>query len=274
MDFSILITVYHKDNPKYLQEALESIRIQTVAPSEIIIVEDGPISSDLKKVILDFKDSNNCDIKILSLPENIGTGLAMNEGIKACSYDLIAKMDSDDISYPDRFEKQLRIFENNPEISFVSAYVAEFVNDNKDNVISYRILPEKHEDILSYARKRCPLNQPVVMYKKSAVLACDGYKKFTFGEDYDLWVRALLKGYKFYNIQEPLLYFRSNTDTIKKRGDFWYLKIDLSHHYDFYKMGFLTLPQFLYNSLIRIVVRLSPLKLRRYIYNKLLRSNK
>lgn len=272
--FSVLVTVYHKDNPSYLQEALDSIMTQSLLPDEVVVVEDGPIGSNLTEVIKRFKQNTNFVVNILSLPVNVGTGLAINAGLDFCSYDLVAKMDSDDINYPYRFERQIALFKKNPAIDFCSAFVSEFYNDDVSKIKAYRKLPESHENIVMYAKKRCPLNQPVVMYRRSAVLDSGGYRKYTFGEDYDLWVRALLKGYNFYNIQEPLLYFRSNIDTIKKRGSLWYLKIDLAHHYDFYKLGFLSLSQFIYNSVVRIFVRLSPIKLRILIYNKLLRSKK
>ncbi|GAB6011248.1 glycosyltransferase [Viscerimonas tarda] len=272
INFSALATVYHKDNPQFLKEALDSIVNQTRIPSEIVIVADGPLNMDLDKILNEFKSNYFYITKLIYLPRNIGTGKAINEGLKQCSYDLVAKIDSDDISFPTRFEKQLDVYEKNPELAFVSASICEFKNNDIHNISSYRVLPEKHGAIIKYAKRRCPMNQPAAMYRKSAIFDCGGYNNFTFGEDYDLWVRAIMKGYKFYNIQEPLLYFRTNEDSIKKRGGFWYLKIDMAHHYDFYKMGFLTFPQFVYNCAIRFVVRLIPIKLRQMVYSKLLRK--
>lgn len=272
INFSVLLTVYHKDNPEFLRLSLDSILNQTLQPSEVIIVADGPLTEALYQVIDVFKTDTDILVKEVFLSKNIGTGLAINEGLKQCSFDLVAKMDSDDINYPFRFEKQIKIFETYPELSIVGSSIAEFENNDPSKISSYRSLPQNHLEIVKYAKSRCPMNQPTVMYRKSDILACDGYRKFTFGEDYDLWIRAILKGYKFYNIQEPLLYFRTNVDTIKKRGGWWYLKIDLSHHYDFYKMGFISISQLLYNSSTRIVVRLIPLKLRLLFYKKVLRS--
>lgn len=274
MNFSVLLTVYYKDNPKFLEQALESVIKQTCSPSEIVIVGDGVLTDELYDIINAFKKDTDIFVKEVFLPENIGTGLAINEGLKACSFELVAKMDSDDINFPSRFETQVKIFQDYPELSFVGSSIAEFKDNDPSDIISFRILPQDHEEIVSYAKRRCPMNQPTVMYRKSDIFACGGYRKFTFGEDYDLWVRAMIKGYRFYNIQEPLLYFRSNTNTIKKRGGWWYLKIDLSHHYDFYRIGFLSFYQFLYNCTIRIVVRLIPVQLRLFVYRKLLRSSK
>lgn len=270
--FSALVTVYYKDSPLYLDQALNSVFDQTLTPNEVVILADGTLTDPLYKVIQSYVEKYPDLIKTVFLPQNIGTGLAINDGLRNCSYDLVAKIDSDDICFRSRFEKQIEIFKNNPELSFVSAFVAEFINEDINQVVSFRCLPEHNQDIVKYGKKRCPMNQPVIMYRKSAIIDCGGYNNFVFGEDYDLWVRAIIKGYKFYNIQEPLLYFRSNLDSIKKRGGWWYLKIDLSHHYDFYKIGYLSFSEFLYNSSIRIVVRLIPLKLRKFFYSKFLRS--
>ncbi|GAB6011247.1 glycosyltransferase [Viscerimonas tarda] len=266
MNFSVLLSIYCKENPLFLQKALDSVFNQTVPPAEVVLVKDGPLTPDLDRII-DAYQKNYPILKVISLPLNKGLGNALNEGIKHCSYEWIARMDTDDICYPYRFEKQLDIIRNQPDISFISSGIAEFI-DTPDNIRSYRNLPEKHNEIYLYAKKRCPVNHPATMYRKQAVIDAGGYKEFP--EDYHLWIRALMKGYKFYNIQEPLLYFRTNLDTIKRRGGWKYGIIELRHQYDFYKIGFLTFPQFVYNCAVRFVVRLIPPVLRQRVYNKLL----
>ena len=272
MTFSALVTVYYKDNPIFFEEALDSVYTQTITPSEVIIIADGPIGDTLEDIIDKYVVKYPLITKKIILPQNLGTGLAINEGLKYCTFDLVAKVDSDDINHSTRFARQLKMFEQQPELSIVGSNICEFINNDIDNITSYRIVPEKHDDIVKYAKKRCPLNQPSVMFRKSAIIASGGYKKFTFGEDYDLWVRVMMNGYKFYNIQDSLLYFRSSNDTIRKRGGLWYLRIDLSHHYDFYRMGFLTRYQFIYNIIIRVIIRLLPLNIRSFMYNKKLRT--
>lgn len=268
MKFSVLLSVYSKENPLFLKEALNSVFIQTVVPDEVILVKDGKLTTDLDRVIEDF-ETKYSTFKVVALDENIGLGGALNEGLKHCSYEWVARMDTDDICFPDRFEKQLNYIKLHPEVSFVSGSIAEFM-DTPDNIYSYRKLPEKHEDIYKYAKKRCPINHPAVMYKKEAVLNLGGY--YEFPEDYHLWIRALSNGYKFYNIQEPLLYFRINLDMIRRRGGLDYAKIEMKHQWEFYKIGFISYPQYIYNCIIRFTVRLIPIRLRSVVYFKLLRK--
>lgn len=269
INFSVLLSIYYKENTTFLKEALDSVFNQTISPAEVVFVKDGSLTPDLDAVISEYE--SRCSIlKVISLPENKGLGHALNEGINHCSYDWIARMDTDDICFPDRFEKQMEIIEKYPELSFISSSIAEFVN-SPDEVVSYRNLPEFHDEIYTYAKIRCPLNHPVVMYRKQAVLDCGGYREFP--EDYHLWVRALMKGYKFYNIQEPLLYFRSNIDTIKRRGGWKYAIAEIGHQREFYKIGFISYPQFLKNGISRFVVRIIPPKIRYYLYSGLLRTN-
>lgn len=271
-NFSALVTVYQKDKPLYFKEALDSILNQTTPPSEIIIVQDGPLTEDLESIVNNFKTSCPNLVKIVPIPQNVGTGFAINEGLKNCTFDLVAKVDSDDINFSNRFEQQINIFNKYPDLSVVSSSIVEFQNDNIKDIISYRIVPELHENIVKFARKRSPINHPVVMYKKADIIAAGGYNCLTYGEDYDLVIRMILKGFKFYNISQPLLYFRSNIDTIKKRGGWWYLKLELQLHYKFYKIGFLTLPQFISNISIRTFFRIIPANIRKRAYQKLLRK--
>lgn len=268
MNFSVLISLYNKENPSSLKQALDSIFNQTVMPNEVVLVKDGPLTPELDEVINNYA-THHQELKIIKLEKNMGLGYALNIGIEQCSNDWIARMDADDICFPDRFEKQIAIINKKVNISFIGSTIAEFY-DEPSNIISYRNLPEKQGDIFNYAKRRCPLNHPTVMYRKKAVIDSGGYKEFP--EDYHLWVRALMKGYEFYNIQEPLLYFRSNINTIRKRGGWKYLKLDIKHQLDFYKIGFLTLPQFISNISIRTFFRIIPANIRKRAYQKLLRK--
>lgn len=268
INFSVLLSIYYKENTTTLKEALDSVFIQSISPTEVVLVKDGSLTAELDAIVSEY-ESRYPTMKVISLPENKGLGFALNEGIKHCSYDWIARMDGDDICFPNRFEKQLGIIEKHPDLSFLSSSIAEFVN-SPEEVVSYRSLPEFHKEIYDYAKTRCPLNHPVVMYRKQAVLDCGGYREFP--EDYHLWVRALMKGYKFYNIQEPLLYFRSNIDTIKRRGGWKYAIAEIGHQKEFYRVGFLSYSQFLKNSASRFVVRIIPSKIRSFLYSGLLRT--
>ena len=268
MKFSVLLSIYIKEQPVYLKESLDSLFKQTLPPDEIVLVKDGPLTPESDKVITEYQ-LQHPTLKVIPLSKNQGLGKALNEGLKHCSYDLIARMDTDDIAKPDRFEKQIKVFQEHPEIDICSAWIEEF-EGTPDNILATRKLPETHEEILKYAKHRCPINHPVVMYKKSAVLKAGGYNGFP--EDYRLWINMLMTGARFYNIQESLLYFRFSSAMVKRRGGWKYAMADAKSQWDFYRTGFLNLPDLIYNITVRISVRIVPNSLRSFIYKKFLRN--
>ena len=266
--FSVLISIYSKENPKHLSQALDSIIHQSLQPTEIILIKDGTLTSELEEVIVKFQKKYPI-IYSINLSTNQGLGKALNEGLKHCTYDIVARMDTDDIAKLDRFEKQIKIFEKYPDIDICSAWIEEFENDT-NNILSIKKLPERHQEILKYAKHRCPINHPVVMYKKQAVLKAGGYDGFP--EDYRLWIKMLMNGAKFYNIQESLLYFRFSKNMIRRRGGWKYAIADIKSQIDFYKLGLFGISTLIYNILVRITVRLTPNYIRSLIYQKLLRK--
>lgn len=266
--FSILLSVYYKENPIFLSQSLDSISKQTIYPTEIIIVEDGPLTNELYN-ILDEYERKIKNILRIPLKYNVGLGKALNEGLKHCSYELVARMDTDDIAYPTRFEKQVKYMTEHPEIDACSSWIDEFI-DSTDNIISTKKLPETNEEIIDYAKHRSPLNHPAVMFRKSAVMAVGGYSGFP--EDYCLWIKMIMNGSKMYNLQESLLYFRYSHDMIKRRGGWKYAKDDFKSQIQFHKMGFIGIGTLVYNIAIRMTVRLIPNNLRNFIYKELLRK--
>lgn len=270
MKFSVLLSIYYKEKPLYLKEALNSVFNQTVQSQEIVLVKDGPLTDELDEIINNYV-SQYPNLKVISLPQNQGLGKALNEGLKHCRYDIVARMDTDDISKPDRFEKQIKIFEENPDIDVVGSWIDEF-EGNTDNVISIRKLPEKHNDIFRYAKKRNPINHPVVMFRKQAVIDAGGYQHFLLFEDYYLWVRMLLNGAKFYNIQESLLYFRFSSDMFKRRGGFNYACMEAKFQWRIHQLGFINLPKTVLNICIRFGTRIIPNSFRSWIYKNFLRK--
>ena len=228
--FSVLLSLYYKERPDFLYQSLASIFDQTVIPAEVVLVKDGPLTEELEKVVLGYQQRYS-SLKIIPLSQNQGLGRALNEGLKHCSYELVARMDTDDIAKPNRFEKQIRVFQQNSNIDICSAWIEEFEGD-WHNVISIRMLPETHDEIAYYAQSRCPINHPVVMFKKSAVIRAGGYQHFPLFEDYFLWLRMLKNGAKFHNIQDSLLYFRTSSEMFKRRGG-WKYAMD---EYRFQKM--------------------------------------
>ncbi|WP_110114928.1 glycosyltransferase [Bacillus sp. CGMCC 1.16541] len=267
--YSVLMSVYYKENPVFLRESVQSILNQTIKPFEIIIVKDGELTKELDNVILEFEE--NSLIKIISLKENKGLGEALNVGLNYCSSELVARMDTDDISMKDRCEKQLRLFDQNKSLSIISSAVAEFEED-VNSIHSIKKIPITHEEIIRFSKKRNPFNHPAVMYKKSAVLRAGGYKHFSLYEDYYLWVRMIMDGAVCANIDEPLVYMRANENMYKRRGGFNYFKNTLNFKWHLVKLGFYTKFDFVMSALPHAIVSLLPNKARIIVYNKFLRS--
>jgi len=269
MKFSVLLSVYHKEIPANFKLALESIwEHQSLKPTEIVLVKDGPLGDNLEEVIADFQ--KKAPLKVIGLEKNLGLGKALNIGLAECSYDIVARMDTDDIAFPDRFKKQMNIFQQNSEIDLVSSWITEF-NDNIDNIKAVRRLPENHQDLLIFAKNRCPVNHPVVMFRKKSVLDVGGYKHFPLFEDYFLWVRMLMNNSQFYTIQESLLYFRVDNNMYKRRGGLQHAKDDFKLQKYFLHSGFISIGGFIHNVITRCSVRLFPNSLRRVVYNTFLR---
>lgn len=270
MAFSVLLSLYYKESPLFLQESLNSIFNQTLLPNEIVLVEDGPLTPKLYKVLDDFTN-HHTEIKRVVLEKNGGLGNALNEGLKHCSYELVARMDTDDICKSERFAKQVAFMEQHPEVDIVGAWIDEF-QGNISNVISTRKLPQYSNDIREFGKKRCPMNHPVTMFRKEAVLAAGGYLPFPFFEDYYLWVRMILNGATMYNIQESLLYFRFSPEMFKRRGGWRYARLEIRFQRHIYKLKYIKFYTMISNICIRMATRIVPNGIRSWIYKKLLRK--
>lgn len=268
MNISVLMSVYYKETPEHLNRAMHSIwDEQTIKPNEIILVQDGFLTDELYNAISYWKKTIGEVFKTIRLEKNVGLGDALNIGLKACTFGLVARMDTDDICSPDRFEKQLNIFKNS-DVDICSSWVSEFDVD-ETKIVSYRRLPEKHDDIVKFAKKRSPINHPAVMYKKSSVQDAGGYKKMMWLEDYYLWVRMIMNGSKFYNIQEPLVNMRAGYGQLERRSGFKYFLSEVKLQKVFLKLGFVNYFEFIRNVSIRIVARIVPKKLVKIIYKTL-----
>ena len=270
MNFSVLISLYIKEDPSYLRQSLESLFSQTVLPSEIVLVKDGVLTKELDVIVSNYQQIHS-NFKVVTLRENQGLGIALNEGLKHCSYDLVARMDTDDIAKPNRFEKQIRVFQQNSNIDICSAWIEEFEGD-WHNVISIRMLPETHDEIAYYAQSRCPINHPVVMFKKSAVIRAGGYQHFPLFEDYFLWLRMLKNGAKFYNIQDSLLYFRTSSEMFKRRGGWKYAMDEYRFQKMMLEMDMISYKRFILNVMTRFPVRIAPNRVRSWLYKRALRK--
>lgn len=269
--YSVLMSVYYKEKPEYLKEAMNSIWEQTLPTNDFVLVCDGPLTDALDVVIKEMQLTHSGILQVIRLEKNVGLGNALNEGIKCCKNELVARMDSDDISRPDRCEKQVAVFMTKPEISLCSGIVEEFTDD-REKIEVKRVIPETHAEILEFAKKRNPFNHPCIMYKKNDVIAAGDYQDFYLLEDYYLWVRMLLKGFQGYNIQEPLLWMRAGNELYKRRAGWMYAK---SQHALFKYMKdnrFIDSRQYTCSLALRVGASLSPNWLRKIMYRLCVRN--
>lgn len=270
-EYSVLMSAYHKEKAEYLRQAIESVQAQTFPTDDFVLVCDGPLNPELEAVIAVKQQEMNDVLNVVRLAKNGGLGNALNEGIKHCKNELIARMDSDDIAYPNRCEKQIAVFNTHPEVSICSGIVEEF-STAIDVVDAKRVPPETHAEIVEFARKRNPFNHPCVMYKKSAVEAVGSYQDFYLLEDYYLWLRMLMAGYQGYNLQEPLLHMRAGAGMYFRRAGWKYARTQAKLFKYMRDSGFIGNGQYIKSCVIRSGSALAPNCLRKFMFEKVLRS--
>lgn len=261
MNFSVLMSVYRKEIPSFLEECLVSLQRQTLQATEIVLVQDGPLTPELDAVIERY--STHLPIKSVKLETNKGLATALNVGLTHCSHELVARMDTDDVALPGRFEKQIRFMQDNPEIDVVSSWIEERGQKLEPGGFLKRV-PARHEEIVKFSKRRNPINHPASVYRKSSVLAVGGYP-LIFPEDYALWSCMLVKGYRFANMQEVLLHMRTGDDFIVRRG-LGFLKGELGLLRFQRSIGFLGLHDLFIYLMIRAVVRSAPSGMRKLFY--------
>lgn len=267
--YSVLMSVYIKESADWFRKSIESMLNQTAPTDDFVIVCDGSLTEELDEVIEYYLEKFPNIFNIVRLPKNMGLGIALNEGLKYCKHELVARMDSDDIAVECRCEQQLHIM-NDENIAIVGSWVTEFEHDPTSPYAERRV-PELHNDIVSWSKKRNPFNHPSVMYRKGSVVAAGGYQDFYLFEDYYLWLRMLNKGVKAYNIQAPLLLMRAGVNMYARRGGIKYAKSLLAFRRWMKKNGFISYFEFLYIGLGHALVAVLPKGLRKMIYSELLR---
>lgn len=264
--YSVLMSLYKKEKPEYLRIALDSMLKQTIEPDEIVLVEDGPLTDELYEVLSDYPMLHR-----IRNEKNLGLGLALNVGLKQCRNELVARMDTDDCSKPNRCEKQLARFLEKPYLAIVGSHIDEFSGE-VSNVISQRIVPTTSEDIYKFSKKRSAFNHPAVMYSKTAVLENNGYSDLKRNQDVDLFGRMQFEGYKAENIDEALLLFRSSDELAKRRKSWqntWSYIVTIRK---FWKMGYSSFSDYAIVAIAQTGMYLMPVKMQNYIYKKLLRK--
>ena len=265
------MSVYAKEKPEYLRLSIESMMNQTVPTDDFVLVCDGPLTLELDATIAELQQKYGAIIRTVRFEKNGGLGHALQVGVKECHNDLIARMDSDDISRPYRCEKELEVFAAHPELSIVGGVIEEF-STTPEVVDAKRVVPETSEKIVAFSKKRNPFNHPSVMYRKKDVLRAGNYSDVRYMQDYYLWVDMLIAGMKGYNIQEPLVWMRADSNLFKRRSGKLYVEIQVNLFKKMYVAGYITYPQYLKSSAIRVCSASAPNWLRKIMFKKVLRK--
>ncbi len=254
--FSVCTSVYKNDKPEFVRVALDSMLVhQSVKPDEIVFVQDGPVPDDLSSLLSEYEGKYSDVMHIIRLEKNGGLGNALRLGVENAKYDIIARMDSDDICMPDRFEKQLTYLEVHPECDIVGGQITEFI-DAPDNIVGKREVPCSNEAIYQYMRSRCALNHPTVMFKKKSVLDAGNYKDWFWNEDYYLWIRMMEQGCVFANLPDVLVNMRSGIDQYGRRGGKKYFKSEIGIKKLMLEKGMINRKEYVVNYIQRFVIQL------------------
>ena len=268
--FSVSMCVYGKDNPLWFETAVESVINQTVRASEIVLVVDGPVPDKLDSIIKKYEAMPG--FKVIRFEENQGHGNARRAGLKAATYELVALMDADDICIPERFEKQLEIFANDPTVDIVGGNISEFIGD-PENIVAKREVPSVDAEIKEYMKKRCPMNQMTVMFKKSSVEQVGGYLDWYCDEDYYLWIRMAIANMKFANMPDTLVYVRVGEQMYQRRGGRKYFRSEAKLQKYMLKHKIIGFGTYTVNVTKRFIVqRLLPNKIRGWVFKKFARK--
>ena len=268
--FSVSMCVYGGDNPEWFSSAVNSILNQTRKPDEVVLVVDGPVPEELDAVIKEYE--KNPVFKVVRLEINRGHGEARRTGLVNCTHELVALMDADDISAPDRFEKQLAMFEADPELTIVGGNITEFVGE-PDNIVGIRSVELTDENIKEDMKKRCPMNQMTVMFRKSLVQKAGGYVDWFCNEDYYLWIRLFLSNAKFANAPDNLVNVRVGKEMYQRRGGKKYFLSEAKLQKYMLDNKIIGVGTFAINVGKRLVVQiLLPNKLRSWVFQKFARK--
>ena len=263
--FSVLISIYEEEKPQYLIQCLNSLLQQTLSSNEWVIVEDGALTEELYKVLDKYEKQYPDLIKRVKLHCHMGLGAALSEGIRHCSYELIARMDADDVACKERFERQIDYFINDPKLDICGSWIEEFEGDI-ENVVSKREVPVKEKDIRKYQKRRDAFNHMTVMYKKQAVLNAGNYKSIPLMEDTVLWVQMLRNNVHCTNIPEYLVKVRVGNDYYERRGGWRYFKLYRNGRKEVLKTGFINRWDYFFTVFAQFFVALTPIVVRGIVF--------
>jgi len=264
--FSLLIPVYDGDRPDHIRRAMRSaVGDQTVRPDQVVIVRDGPVRDELARCLDELVTASPVPVTFVPLLHNVGLGPALDRGLDASWFDVVARMDADDVAMPHRFEVEMPLIQ---DADIVGAGLLEFVDDT-DDIVGQRVPPTGPGRIQRYARMHDPFNHPTVVYRRAAVLAAGGYGDLPLMEDYALFARMLAGGARAVNVAEPLVYYRVGAKAFKRRGGGELLRSELRLQRDFRRRGFTSPAEYARNVVVRGGYRLIPWWFRRALYRPL-----
>ena len=270
--FSVSMSVYQNDKPENFREAVNSVLNQTIPPSELILVVDGPVP-EKTRIIIENYEYSNYNLKPVWLHKNVGHGEARRIGLSHCSYEIIALMDSDDISLHDRFEKQLVCFVRDKQLCIVGGQIREFMDGDRQHIVGVRKVALSDGEIKLQLKKQCPMNQMSVMFRKSPVLNAGGYLDWYCNEDYYLWIRLVMNGFKFKNLEDILVDVRVGKDMYQRRGGWKYFKSEVKLQGYMLSNNIITRFQYVFNVVIRFIIQLlMPNWLRSIFFRKIFRK--
>lgn len=269
MSFSVLMSIYKGEKVEYLKQALDSIMVQTLQPSEVILMEDGPLTKELYTVINEYKAQYPI-LKTYQIQKNVMLGRALAKGVRLCSNEIVARMDTDDIALPNRFQKQYDYLIKNPTISVIGSSIQEFSDDHLFSAKKY--MPETTKEIREYIKYRNPLNHMTVMFRKKDVLKAGNYRHIPLLEDYDLWNRMIVKGYQFHNLADVLVKARTNYERYTKRGGWKYCRTFFKLRIMQYQLGILNKWELIKGLIGTTIMTLTPNWSRRIAYHFFLRK--
>ncbi len=265
---SVLMSVYFKERPTFFSDALQSLVNQSRPAEQIVLVCDGPLTEELDTVIEKYRKT--LPLTVIRLPKNLGLSHALNEGLLGCRREWLARFDSDDVCEPFRFEKQLEFVSNHSDADVVGGNILEFSTDDS-RPESARVVRASHDEIAHAAKFKNPLNHVTVFMRSSAIKAVGGYPHDIQNEDYALWVKLILRGYKLANMSDYLVRVRGGSDMVSRRGGWAYLKAEVRLQTGFLNQGFIGIGVFLFNVAARVAIRLCPHFVRQFLYRNFLR---
>ena len=266
--FSLLLPTYHADDPEHLRRAFASaVDEQTLPPNEVVLVRDGVVPPRLQAVIDELVAASAVPVNVVSLAENIGLGHALDAGLAACQYEVVARMDADDVSVPKRFAVQIPLLADGYDL--VGSGLLEF-HEHEDDIVGRRTPPLGEDEIRSWSRFHDPFNHPTVVYRRSMVQAVGGYQDLPLMEDYWLFARMIDAGARVANVAEPLVKYRVGAGAYARRGGWQLLRSEVQLQRHFRGVGFTTRPQYLRNLVVRGGYRLVPEGLRRVAYRRVI----